>query len=663
VLVALKVAGIIVILDPTGLDAFHLAKSLFSRGMAWLLAALIVIALLRYGRAVVPRTRLHLFVLAFVAANVLSALSAENAYVAMFGEREKYLGLTFVADMLVLYSAVAVSFRRAADWGVLAVSIAVAGSLAVGYAAVQIAGLDPIKWDLGSDRAFGTFGNADTLGDFLSLVFGAGLGIAGFTVVRRPSAHRLAAVCACAVALVGATAIATRGSLLGFAAALAVWPFISMRLRGGAANGRFFVRGLIALTVLSGIVAMSPLAERVRETAQGGHVRDRVLIYEAAMSAAAERPLFGYGPDNFAVAYPRYRQPDATLVIGRGPQNSGHGWPFQIVATLGLVGLGAFLLLLFAMVRSLWTRGLSYAPAVAVPVLLATAGYLGHGLVAVDAISVDWWIWIALGTAAALQADRSPAARSLRRPQLVAAYSVVVLSLVASLGGLTALRANHEALVAKFAWERGDATASREAAAAAVRDDPGRADNWNWLGLSLDLQRGWRAAGDAYLQAAMRAPHEAAYWSNVARSRARQALTGDESSGGSAAALDAARRAVATDPNAPEPNAVLGEIANLFEDYELALDAATRAITLYRDEPSYDFIAADAALGLTDQIAARSKVDALLALRESATLRVTAAQLALSLNDRDGARRHAQRALQLDPQNSVALAILKQTGG
>lgn len=661
-LVTAKVIGLVVIFDPTGFDAFPLPKSVFSRAVAWLLAGLIALALIRYGRAIVPPSRLHPFVAAFVAANVLSAAFAENTYVALFGEREKYLGLSFVADMFVLYSAVAISFRRAADWALLAGGIAVAGLASVGYAAMQSLGVDPVRWDVGGERPFGTFGNADMLGHFLSLAFGASIGVALFARDLRSALPRVAAAGYAWIALVVATAIATRGSLLGFAAALAAAPFVYLRLRGWdrRAVERALVGSVTAVTLLSSVLALSPLAERVRHTVQGVQVRDRLLLYEVAIRALADRPLFGYGPDTFAVAHPRYRQPASTVVLGIGPANSAHSWPLQSAATLGLAGLLALLALLGVFAWSLWARVLPRAPNVGIPLLLASAAYWGHGLVAVDAVSVDWFPWLAFGSVAALERGDVVPAMARRGPHPLAAALLLGAAASAALAGVVALQSNRHALVARLSWEAGDADTAVAAALSSVSDDPGRADRWNWLGLALELRGAWEAAGGAYAEAARRAPHEAAYWSNVARARARQALA-DQDSDARARALEAARMAVAVDPNAPEPNAVLAEIGNLFGEYELALAAAARAIRLYAKEPNYDDVAAFAALGVADASSARSTLEDLLGVRDSATLRIALAEVSLRLNDHRAARLHAQRALELDPTSGEARAILADT--
>ena len=126
--------------------------------------------------------------------------------------------------------------------------------------------------------------------------------------------------------------------------------------------------------------------------------------------------------------------------------------------------------------------------------------------------------------------------------------------------------------------------------------------------------------------------------------------------------LDAARRAVAADPNSPEPSAVLADVASLTGDYDLALQAAARAVRLAPGRAEYEQLAIAAAIALSDPHAAANTIDELLALHDSAALRVARAKLALETNDRGVARDQANRALQLDPENREARAILDQLG-
>src|SRR5437773_11240364 len=91
--VTLKVAGLVLVVDWTGraTNPFDLAKSLYSRSLEWVLAALLLVVLLRWGSAVLPRTRLHFWMAAIVGVNVLATLAAPEPYVAAFGTQGSYL--------------------------------------------------------------------------------------------------------------------------------------------------------------------------------------------------------------------------------------------------------------------------------------------------------------------------------------------------------------------------------------------------------------------------------------------------------------------------------------------------------------------------------------------------------------------------------------------
>ncbi|MEK7285474.1 MAG: hypothetical protein AAB114_06385, partial [Chloroflexota bacterium] len=219
-LVAAKVAGLILIFDPGELHAFDLPKSLYSRSIEWLLLGLIGLVLLRYGTGVVPRTRLHLAVLAFLAANAASAAVAENTYMALYGDWIRYLGLTFLLDMATLYAAVAIAFRRDADWLVLSAAVAVATLVSIGYALVQYAGADPIRWTTDPRvRPFGTLGNPDQFGHLLAVVTSVSLAVAILST-RRPL--RVAATAVAVAAIAAASLAATRAVVLGLGAGLLV---------------------------------------------------------------------------------------------------------------------------------------------------------------------------------------------------------------------------------------------------------------------------------------------------------------------------------------------------------------------------------------------------------------------------------------------------------
>ena len=333
-LVALKIAGLILVVDVAGLQAFDLPKSQYSRALEWLIVALLAAAVLRHGWGVIPRSPLHWPVAAYLGVSVLATAFAADRYVAFFGDWERYSGLTFTLDMAILYLAVACAFRRAQDWRLLGTVLGVATVLALAYALVQRAGADPIAWTSRSDqRPFSTFGQPDHFGHFLSLTFGLTVGLAAFA--RPPSVRVLGAIGALAVVATAAF-VATRGTLLGMAAVLGVLVATPLLRRGLSVRVALIV---VMLAVLAPILLLSPLGDRVRT--EGMVDRTRLVLFEGAAGAFLARPLLGYGPDNFGVAFPSHRPARSADIIGEVGVNAAHDWVLQTAATAGILGLVA----------------------------------------------------------------------------------------------------------------------------------------------------------------------------------------------------------------------------------------------------------------------------------------------------------------------------------
>src|SRR5207249_3386128 len=136
-----KILGLILFVSPAGFDAFQEPKSALSRAVECVLIAGLLLSLGRYGWAVLPRSVLHLPVFAYLVVSLVSALLAENAYIAVHGDVTRFEGLAFVGDMAVLYIAVAVACRFPRDWLVIGSTVAAGGIGSIVYAVVQYAGL------------------------------------------------------------------------------------------------------------------------------------------------------------------------------------------------------------------------------------------------------------------------------------------------------------------------------------------------------------------------------------------------------------------------------------------------------------------------------------------------------------------------------------------
>ncbi|HEV2010431.1 MAG TPA: O-antigen ligase family protein [Candidatus Limnocylindria bacterium] len=661
-LVAAKIAGIALLVDTLGVQSFDFPKTLYSHAVAWFIAAVLGAAIPRFRHQIVPRSRLHLVVFAFIGANVLAALFAEDHYVALFGEWKRYLGLTFVLDMVILYFAVATAFRKPRDWIVLGVAAACATVAMSIYAFVQRAGLDPVRWaDDPQPRPFATMGQPDIYGQYLSVAFATGLGIALFVPAR---AARLVGAAVAVLALATSAIVATRGSTIGMGAAILVavplWLFIHGFRRLPIMRSGLGLAAVVAAT--AAIVLLTPLGDRVRATLVGTQVTDRLLIYRSAFNAYVARPILGWGPDGTAAAYPSFTFPETPGVLGVNPiLSSAHSWPLQAAVTTGTLGLAALIALIVAgtIILLRMTREAAW---LAAPLLLASVAYWAHGLVTVGSISVDWIPWVVLGAAASRAVEPVTTPRTAH-PRPWAEGLVLGVCAVGLVLGYPAWAANRDALAARVAVERPDGARAVAAARSAIAEDRGRSTYWSILGRGLDLQGQWKAAGDAYAEAASRAPYDPTTWESLAVSRTRQAQSGDGSSGGEQAALDAARQAVRRDANNAGAHVVLAQLLTAFGHFDQGLAEAVIAIRQYPADPRFDAVAAQAAGQAVDKSQARELVESALAAKESVTLEVVDARLALQLGDRAAAIQHATRALQLAPDNAEAKDILRMAGG
>ncbi|MFN2520271.1 MAG: O-antigen ligase family protein [Candidatus Limnocylindria bacterium] len=655
-MVSLKIAGILLVIDPGGAQSFDLPKSLFSRAIEWAILAILLVALLQHGRGIVPRTPLHLLVGAFMFANVLSAITGPERYTAVFGDQDRYLGLTFLVDMAVLYVAVAVAFRTASDWLALGAALLLATLAVFGYAVAQKLGLDPLPWarDPGT-RPFSTLGHEDYLGHFQSVVAGAATGLLVFANGRWALPARLVALVMLAAAAGLTAVVVTRGTLVGIAAMLLALPFVYLRLSGGG-RGRLARIGAgtaIAATAVFALLVATPVGERLQHSADDAG-SGRLAIYQSAFLMFRERPLFGFGPDSFSVGYLHFRQGHVDENGAGDPQSSAHDWVLQTAATTGTVGLAAQIALLGGFVLLAW-RVARRSPALIGIVLLGGAAYWGNALVSVGTIGVDWAPWVAMGAVAGLgEREAAPRRRALH-PALFALLLAAGLAGAAS--GASALSADRAAAAARAAWSARQADAAVAAARAAVDADPGRADHWNWLGLAQEIRQDPAAAAEAYAAAALRAPFRSRYWVNLALARSRQATqTGDTAAAGQAVA--AAKRAVDVDPCGRPANSALFDVATAFAQYELALRSAVAGVQECTADPFFETFVRDAARAEPDRALARQLVDVALRSKDSVRLNLIAAELAGAAGDPAAARAYAERTLELEPGNADALRML-----
>ncbi|HEX2303526.1 MAG TPA: O-antigen ligase family protein [Gaiella sp.] len=251
----------------------------------------------------------------------------------------------------------------------------------------------------------------------------------GATRADRVEAGRLFAL----LVVVGAVAVAA-----------AAWrvPFSRLVSERGRAVRSVLV-GACALALVAGSVALvaevgNPFSWASAQVSGGECVNDpgrltdlcannRLAWWEEALRVADDRPVGGSGAGTFALARRRFRE-DAT------PVSEPHSVPLQLLADLGVVGLGLGALVVcggaVGIRRGLRRAALDDRPAAAALACLAFA-YLVHALVDydLDFLAVTGPTFFAVG--ALLAVARPPSSFRVGAPGLVALGAVAAVAVLA----------------------------------------------------------------------------------------------------------------------------------------------------------------------------------------------------------------------------------------
>lgn len=671
-LVVVKVVGLILLVDPRAAEAFEVPKSLFSRATEWLIAAVLVVAMVRHGTRIIRLTYLHLWVVLVVAVTALATATAESSFLGIYGELDRRLGLAQVVDMGILAVAVGAGFRRPLDWARLAIGVSAGLGGGVGYAVAQRLGVDPIGWSNDTrTTTFSTFGNVGSFAAFLVVAVAAACAVA-ITYRRSPLPTALAVLTGIAGGAV-LPLLAVRSVFLGAAGALVVLAAVVIRRgigrRTATLGGALCV---VAAALLVAILIATPLGSRTLATLTGGGLEERAAIYRGAIAATVARPLLGWGPDNVGVYEPGFHtaadERNGLVYDVVYKNNSAHSWVLQATATTGLLGLAALLALMATTVRALW-RSLDRDRPLAFTLLTAYATYWVSSLTAVGSVSSAWIPWVITGGAMTLigsspNRDAPSAGRAASIPPALQRYAtvgVLAVALVGAVSGRAALDASHAMHDFRGAIrEPRDPRAALLFAQRAVAADPGRFQYWDALGFALFATARYTESSAAYEEVVRRAPHDPEGWVSLAQSYSQRALR-SEPGDNRGRALAAAERAVAAAPNRSLTRAARSTLSRELGEYDLAFREAIAAIEL-RTTAEFDTLALEAASGVTDPPVAARVLERLIAERDSAPLRIALARVDLILRDLDAVRRHARRALELDPGSALATSLLRQVG-
>ncbi len=291
---------------------------------------------------------LDLALAAFVAWQLVAAALAPVWTLAWFGAYNRFGGAVYlIALTLVLALARRVLVSRAA-LEVFAWTTACVVALAATVALLQAVGAGtPWRFeDAWVGRMAGTTGNPLNLAGLCLIGVWLGVIAAGLPPLSTPA--RWAAGLAAALALAGLVVSVSRAAYLGVAAALVLLGLVALMRRPRALA---LLAGVVAVLAvgavlydpggtgsgaLSGRVALNLEASTYGLRADG---LSRGTFWRIAVQAIDERPLTGWGPGGYVVAYRRYVPAETLQPSPLSSVTDPHSLPLLLAAGSGVPGL------------------------------------------------------------------------------------------------------------------------------------------------------------------------------------------------------------------------------------------------------------------------------------------------------------------------------------
>ncbi len=281
----------------------------------------------------------------FFLAQLISAFFGVDPVYSLFSSIERAEGVVQYGFWVLYFLMFLSVFREKRDWQLFfPVFIGVAFIFAVH------------AWTLGSFRAQESvaFGNPAYFAAFLLFAISFSLLIYERKLFYPgPAHHALLAVAGfLTITLIAAQ---VRGVYMGLAGGVFVFAVLSLlflrreQKRLAMASGSVLLVGAVSLAIIfaakdTDFVKNTRLLWRITEVAEfweSDSVRERVLNWNIALKAFKERPLFGYGPENFGAAANKYYD----YRIGKGEPwfDRAHNQALDTLATTGIVGFSFYL--------------------------------------------------------------------------------------------------------------------------------------------------------------------------------------------------------------------------------------------------------------------------------------------------------------------------------
>lgn len=344
----------LLVLPSSFIFPFIVPKILMFRALVTLMIGCYALLLLINWQEFRPRfSWLSLALAAFFVSFATSTFVGVDPYHSFWDNHERMLGLFTIFHFIAYYFICSSVFKNWADWQKALKVFLMAGSAVMFVGMLQI--FNPnLLLNQGAARVASTLGNPIYVGGYgLFLTFVAFL----LFIKENDKFWKWIEAAACVLAVLGMVFSGTRGSMLGLAAGLGVLVLtyiIVMKekpktrgvLIGVAVLGVLLVSLLYAFRQTKFVSEIPAVGRAINTTYTVLKSTARWVAWEVAINSWKDRPVFGWGPNNFFYAFNMHYNPKS-LEFGYGETwfDNAHNIIMNTLAVQGVVGLAAYLLI------------------------------------------------------------------------------------------------------------------------------------------------------------------------------------------------------------------------------------------------------------------------------------------------------------------------------
>lgn len=292
---------------------FITGKNFLFRILVEIIFGLWVILAIYDKRYRLRKSWIFIFLLAFVVVSAISTIFGENAYRSFWSNYERMEGLITYLHLLAYFLVIASVFRTEKIWKWFFHASLFAAVIVSVYAILQFFG--KLAVHQGTVRLDATLGNASYLAVYM--LFHIFLAI--FYFFKEKSNYRWIYAGLAVLFSFILYNTATRGTILGAVGGLFLMALIISLL---SANRKAKIFALAAILLIlasvgvffafksSDLVRQSPVLSRFADISfEEQTTQSRFVIWKMGWEGFKEKPLLGWGPENFNLVFNKYYEP------------------------------------------------------------------------------------------------------------------------------------------------------------------------------------------------------------------------------------------------------------------------------------------------------------------------------------------------------------------